>query len=172
MAIVAEATPVALAAAAAKLDDAVEMRRVLDILKMRLFLIKSQATTTYGQIVVMEDALRHTGARRRPAPTIVQGAALRTAHRTSAEMSAVQLAAVRRRSKRTFAARAKARTHEEEEVVGDDRCSVCLTDIDADDRTETVCKHTFHRQCIDRWVAEKFDSPTCPVCRRQLFIPS
>ncbi len=55
-------------------------------------------------------------------------------------------------------------------VRKDERCTVCLSDLDAD-TTQTDCSHAFHTQCLDQWAAENYDNPTCPVCRRLLFIP-
>ena len=45
-------------------------------------------------------------------------------------------------------------------------CSICLEDMtNVDNQTTTTCDHTFHRDCIDRWLARH---NTCPVCRTQL----
>ena len=43
-------------------------------------------------------------------------------------------------------------------------CSICLDDMQIGDCAVTVrCGHSFHQQCISKWVTES--SPTCPVCQ-------
>ncbi|OHT14942.1 hypothetical protein TRFO_14584 [Tritrichomonas foetus] len=47
-----------------------------------------------------------------------------------------------------------------------DECSICLSQIEADDPTMTPpCGHTFHRACLHRWMDEEL---ICPVCRSPL----
>ncbi|XP_051135645.1 E3 ubiquitin-protein ligase ATL41-like [Andrographis paniculata] len=43
-------------------------------------------------------------------------------------------------------------------------CSVCLSSIDDGEIARTLpnCKHTFHVDCVDRWLAT---NSTCPICR-------
>lgn len=36
-------------------------------------------------------------------------------------------------------------------------------------RTATICKHTFHKRCIDRWVSSH--ELTCPVCQNVFLSP-
>ncbi|KAK6932654.1 Zinc finger, RING-type [Dillenia turbinata] len=47
---------------------------------------------------------------------------------------------------------------------GTTECSVCLSTIDdeATVRLLPICKHLFHVECIDTWLASH---TTCPVCR-------
>lgn len=47
-------------------------------------------------------------------------------------------------------------------------CSVCLSPIDNTVNTKTTdrCQHTFHRECLDRWLETH---NTCPECRVVLF---
>ena len=52
----------------------------------------------------------------------------------------------------------------------DAQCTVCLEELAAD-AVDTDCGHGFHQACIDRWAAETYPAPSCPVCRRQLFAP-
>ncbi|KAI4325141.1 hypothetical protein MLD38_030564 [Melastoma candidum] len=44
------------------------------------------------------------------------------------------------------------------------KCSICLSVFDDGDRVRILpnCEHTFHGECIDRWLES---STTCPVCR-------
>jgi len=43
-------------------------------------------------------------------------------------------------------------------------CSICITDFGMGDAVKILpCSHLFHVECIDRWLAEKLQ---CPTCRR------
>jgi len=52
-------------------------------------------------------------------------------------------------------------------LIDTNNCSICLDTISESDlqRTEQ-CQHTFHRQCINRWLETH---NTCPECRVVLF---
>ena len=41
-------------------------------------------------------------------------------------------------------------------------CSICLEPLSTSPIRELACKHSFHKQCIDRWVHTAL---TCPMCR-------
>ncbi len=162
-------------------NDMSEMRHLLDVLKMRLFLIKSQAVSTHGQIVVMEDRMREEYVRRRTA-VAPQSQHLRSAPPappTPPTHPPVSRSPIRRCSKRAFAqAQAKIVAKKKcedgvakKEKSEDANCPVCLLDIPDNELTETSCGHAFHGQCIDRWAAETYSSPKCPVCRHMLFVP-
>lgn len=46
------------------------------------------------------------------------------------------------------------------------QCGICLEDLREDGASHTtVCEHTFHNQCITRWLLTK---STCPCCRHDL----
>ncbi|KAL3108398.1 hypothetical protein niasHT_015320 [Heterodera trifolii] len=42
------------------------------------------------------------------------------------------------------------------------RCSICTLSFDLNDVSALKCGHTYHYQCIDKWIA---NSKTCPNCR-------
>ena len=45
-------------------------------------------------------------------------------------------------------------------------CAICLVTIEeGDDAIVTPCHHSFHRECIARWMEER---PICPICRSSL----
>lgn len=50
-------------------------------------------------------------------------------------------------------------------------CSVCQSSFVLNEfmRTLPVCKHIFHKRCIDPWI-KRNQNPTCPVCREHVFI--
>eukprot|EP00768_Dysnectes_brevis_P007241 gnl/Dysnectes_brevis/6047_a9091_431.p1 GENE.gnl/Dysnectes_brevis/6047_a9091_431~~gnl/Dysnectes_brevis/6047_a9091_431.p1 ORF type:complete len:269 (-),score=74.27 gnl/Dysnectes_brevis/6047_a9091_431:53-784(-) len=46
-------------------------------------------------------------------------------------------------------------------------CSICLTELqDADSEVSLICSHSFHRECILRWL--HVDRCTCPNCRAHI----
>ena len=46
------------------------------------------------------------------------------------------------------------------------QCKICLTDFDDDDRLRALpCTHSFHQQCIDKWLETKAE---CPICKLQI----
>jgi hypothetical protein len=45
-------------------------------------------------------------------------------------------------------------------------CSICLEDIDSTELKLSRCNHTFHKECIDRWI-DTFHW-RCPMCRQQM----
>ncbi|KAM7276584.1 hypothetical protein ACFE04_018450 [Oxalis oulophora] len=47
------------------------------------------------------------------------------------------------------------------------QCSVCLSDFEEGDKVRRLkCKHTFHKDCLDKWLHEFF--ATCPLCRTKI----
>ncbi|CAM0907860.1 unnamed protein product [Alopecurus aequalis] len=52
----------------------------------------------------------------------------------------------------------------EDSVTGGE-CCVCLSRIRAGEATRRLqpCRHAFHRDCVDRWLA--LCKRTCPLCR-------
>ena len=48
-------------------------------------------------------------------------------------------------------------------LPGDGECAVCQSDMERDDRVRLLpCRHAFHCECIDPWLAK---STCCPTCR-------
>mmetsp|Transcript_29036 Transcript_29036/g.42837 ORF Transcript_29036/g.42837 Transcript_29036/m.42837 type:complete len:312 (-) Transcript_29036:419-1354(-) len=48
-------------------------------------------------------------------------------------------------------------------------CNICLEDFEkGDDMRTLLCGHTFHKQCIDRWVSQV---ASCPTCKKELERP-
>lgn len=49
----------------------------------------------------------------------------------------------------------------------DDCCGICIMDFEEGDvlRDLVVCRHKFHKNCIDRWL---IDHTNCPECRREI----
>jgi len=46
------------------------------------------------------------------------------------------------------------------------KCSICLEQFESGNRIRTIeCLHSYHADCIDRWLATK---ATCPVCNYQI----
>lgn len=50
--------------------------------------------------------------------------------------------------------------------AGTNCCSICLSEIDGD-AMELECKHQYHMQCIDTWLAI---GDTCPLCRQGVLV--
>lgn len=48
-------------------------------------------------------------------------------------------------------------------------CSICLSDFEEGEegRELVMCKHAFHRKCIERWLLHG-NQGTCPLCKRLL----
>jgi len=44
-------------------------------------------------------------------------------------------------------------------------CSICLKNIYENDFEKTLCKHYFHKECINTWLLKK---KSCPLCRHKL----
>ena len=44
----------------------------------------------------------------------------------------------------------------------DDMCPICMEELDTKPTTRLRCRHTFHKECSQRWHAI---SPCCPLCR-------
>ncbi|XP_028771859.1 RING-H2 finger protein ATL11-like [Neltuma alba] len=49
-------------------------------------------------------------------------------------------------------------------------CAVCLNEYEDDDTLRLIpkCRHVFHPECIDGWLASHY---TCPLCRANLLVP-
>lgn len=44
-------------------------------------------------------------------------------------------------------------------------CSICLDNITDDTKKITQCKHTFHEECLTRWL---HTNNSCPLCRTHI----
>jgi len=45
-------------------------------------------------------------------------------------------------------------------------CSVCLMDFEEKQNVRKLpCEHFYHKECIDKWLAQK---GSCPVCKAEL----
>lgn len=52
-------------------------------------------------------------------------------------------------------------------------CAVCHSNYKLNEfvRTLPICKHYFHKRCIDPWI-KKNHTPTCPICRALISHPN
>ena len=52
-------------------------------------------------------------------------------------------------------------------------CAVCHSNYKLNEfvRTLPICKHYFHKRCIDPWI-KKNHTPTCPICRTLISHPN
>lgn len=41
-------------------------------------------------------------------------------------------------------------------------CSICYEELEIKTAHVTGCKHSFHKECIKKWLSVK---DTCPICR-------
>ncbi len=54
-------------------------------------------------------------------------------------------------------------TEDEKENNANSKCSICLAAYEVNDSIKTItCLHSFHTECIDRWLR---DHDICPVCK-------
>lgn len=54
-------------------------------------------------------------------------------------------------------------TADEKENNNNSKCSICLAAYEVNDSIKTItCLHSFHSECIDRWLR---DHDICPVCK-------
>jgi hypothetical protein len=44
-------------------------------------------------------------------------------------------------------------------------CSICLDKIKISTQIDTVCKHFYHKYCLDIWLQ---NNTSCPLCRQQI----
>ena len=46
-------------------------------------------------------------------------------------------------------------------------CTICLSDFEPGENVKQVpaCKHTFHSECLEKWLIRKF---TCPNCNLEI----
>ena len=53
------------------------------------------------------------------------------------------------------------------ESILQNKCAICLDKITSGN-VKTKCKHNFHKRCLIGWCKHTKDTPTCPVCRRDI----
>lgn len=53
-----------------------------------------------------------------------------------------------------------------EEIKNEDDCTICYNTLQ-EDSIKLRCSHMFHKSCINQWIKT---SPTCPICRTNIFI--
>ena len=50
------------------------------------------------------------------------------------------------------------------------KCTICLTDFEIGDKKSTLpCLHSFHSNCIEKWIKKK---KYCPICKFQISLES
>ena len=59
--------------------------------------------------------------------------------------------------------------HLSENPEGETECSICKGEFGTDGipLAQLVCTHTFHRDCVQKWLDA---NNTCPLCRVQVYI--
>ncbi|KAK0606579.1 hypothetical protein LWI29_000985 [Acer saccharum] len=57
--------------------------------------------------------------------------------------------------------------HHESNNINNIECAVCLSDFEDSEQVRSLkCKHTFHKDCLDRWLQQYL--ATCPLCRTKV----
>lgn len=50
-------------------------------------------------------------------------------------------------------------------------CPICYGTLYPNNTIRTTCAHSFHRECLEKWVfAQNQNDPSCPMCRTELDI--
>ena len=57
----------------------------------------------------------------------------------------------------------KEKTRKSEEIFKYGCCTICLSDFESGEKVKMVpqCKHTFHAECLEKWLLRKFSCPNC-----------
>ena len=61
---------------------------------------------------------------------------------------------------------------EEDKEQEDDECSICLQSLKCEPCFTTLCRHTFHTNCLQRLVdhcVKSFEQTRCPLCRANVY---
>lgn len=54
--------------------------------------------------------------------------------------------------------------------VGEPLCSICFEEfVDGVLIRKTPCKHIFHSVCMENWINNNINVPTCPICKNNPF---
>lgn len=63
-----------------------------------------------------------------------------------------------------FFIKVKKNIKNKEEMNSDCYCSICL-DVNEKEKYTTLCKHTFHKDCLKEWLTK---STVCPDCKTHI----
>lgn len=51
----------------------------------------------------------------------------------------------------------------------EEECAICLDEIQRRGRCQLEnCRHVFHRKCINDWIRQNNDNPSCPMCNAEI----
>lgn len=58
----------------------------------------------------------------------------------------------------------------DEDLVEIKECPICYIDFEKGDNVAKLnCGHIYHKNCIILWFDKNLSSPTCPICRINMF---
>ena len=57
-------------------------------------------------------------------------------------------------------------TVKEKNINNNNKCAICLSDFEVGEKKSTLpCMHSFHYNCIEKWIKEK---KSCPICKFEI----
>lgn len=57
-------------------------------------------------------------------------------------------------------------TVKEKNINNNNKCAICLSDFEVGEKKSTLpCMHSFHYNCIERWIKKK---KSCPICKFEI----